>query len=132
MPAAASTPLSPADEPPRKSAGDQSGERGGPKGNPDGACGERVARRPGEETGLIGGADILSEAEGSFSAATQETEKKALQRSGTKAKVGKGRRSDRARNEVDSAGGEERDEGRIHGVQCGRTQPCRAGRATAE
>ncbi len=81
---------------------------------------------------MIGGADILSEAEGSFSAATQETEKKTLQRSGTKAKVGKGRRSDRARNGVDSAGDEERDEGRIHEVQCGGAQPCRAGRATAE
>ena len=33
----------------------------------------------------------MSEAEGSFSAATQETEKKTLQRSGTKAKIGKGR-----------------------------------------
>ena len=80
--------------------------------------------------GLVGGADNLSAAKGSFSSATKEAGKKNLERSGTKAKVGKGRRSDGAQAGVDSAGDEERGGDGIHGGQGGGAQLCQAGRAT--
>jgi len=72
----------------------------------------------------------LSEAEGYFSPVTQKPEKNTLERSGTKAKVGKGRRNDGAQAGVDSDGDEERGGDGIHGGQGDGAQPYRAGRAT--
>ncbi len=69
------------------SAGEQSGGGEGPRTIRAERGGERLARRAGGETGLGGGAVVLSEAEGDFSAVTKETEKNSLERSGTKASL---------------------------------------------